>query len=39
MVFVYGLALSVPIVVMFSCIVCLIAEIIKRKKGESKDGK
>lgn len=39
MVFVYGLALSVSIVVMFACIVCLISEIIKRKKGENKDGK
>lgn len=39
MVLVYGLALSVPIVIMFACIVCLIFEIIKRKKGEKKDGK
>ena len=39
MVLVFGLALSVPIVVMFACIVCLISEIIKRKKGDNKDGK
>lgn len=38
MVFVYGLALSVLIVIMFSCLVCLISEIIKRKRGK-KDGK